>query len=1282
MKQTKSRMSKSIVAVLSTAVLFCATLVAIPAYAAPVSVIVTGNFLSQKTNCDNWAKECPDTEMENSVEQPEVYQKTLTVPAGSWEYKIKADENWYSNVGNSNMAISVETDTEVTFQLDTRTGHVGLKLDRPEKPYSSDDDALIQTPVRNGTGENFYFVLTDRFNNGNIENDKAGLGDDRMKSGFDPTDKAFYHGGDIAGLRAKLDYIQDMGMTSLWLTPSFKNQPVQGTGKDASAGYHGYWITDFTQIDPHLGTNDELKALIDDAHARGIKVYFDIIVNHTADLVQFEGFENNGNVPYKSIAQFPYKDAQGNVFDITEHAGKSTFPQLDAHTSFPYIPKRVGNIVPDELSDVTLYHNRGNGTWESGGEDFTFGDFYTLDDLMTENPKVVTAMTDIYSTWANFGVDGFRIDTAKHVNFPFWKQWTKSIKDNATNEKFFMFGEVYNFDAQDLAPYARNTDMDATLDFGWQNSALDYLKGGSAQRLSGIYAADDLYTTPHSAAEDMPTFLGNHDMGRIGFLLRGKDNVLQREILGHELMFLTRGQPVVYYGDEQGFVGSGADKDARQSLFATKVTEYQNQQLVDGTMLGQGDHYNQSAPVYTKIKNVAKLRKDYPALNGGAQVELYADQGPGIYAFARVDRTEKIEHIVAVNNTNENKTASFPTLTSNAHYEALYGTQTPVDSSDKVEITVPAFGAVVYRANKTIGGVDNSDMTLTPEKLQSVQAKPRALDGQPTVTSALAEVKANVAAHRWTETSFAWRVIGEDQWHNLGVATGDKPRVFHDVDGIKPGTLVEYRAVSVDATGEKVATSSYASVNLDQSEIGAVEDNPLANRVFIPGTHNVAMGCSGIWKQDCPQAELKLDPASGWYTASYNLPAGEYDYKVSLNGKWDESYGEKGGVRGVSSVEGGQNSHYSLGSDQKVTFFYNPDTHEFYNTAQRSSWTLPGSFNKALGCTGGVNGGDWDPACLVTLMADPENDGVFIYETLAIPAGDYAVKAVENFNWNNTNIGCPGHQNDNCPFTAQENKMTRFTLDTKNKTLTISAVDPTKYIEYQTHWLSPDTFAWPTQLGNDGTWELYWASNGGIKFDDGISGFEGHVALTKDTRGLSTELKKMDPQLRDYTALHPEKPIENIEKVLTGQLVVVYKNPRGVPLYAGGVQIPRVLDALYADSAAKRSQGVSFDDGVPSLALWAPTAKTVKLRLFDEPGKNGVVEDKFTEHTMTRQDDGTWTITGKAEWKNRPYQYDVEVYVPEIATVSSQPDQKAKAETIQHNIVTDPNSVALAVNST
>ena len=187
------------------------------------------------------------------------------------------------------------------------------------------------------TDERFYFVMADRFNNGSTANDDGGLGADPMVSGFDPARKGFYNGGDLKGLREKIDYIQGLGTTSIWLTPSFKNKAVQP--EDKSAGYHGYWITDFTQIDPHLGTNEELKALIDEAHSRGMKVYFDIITNHTADVIGYKyEDEAKDRAAYISKDTDPYLNAAGVPFDDRDYAGTEDFPALDAATSFPYTP--------------------------------------------------------------------------------------------------------------------------------------------------------------------------------------------------------------------------------------------------------------------------------------------------------------------------------------------------------------------------------------------------------------------------------------------------------------------------------------------------------------------------------------------------------------------------------------------------------------------------------------------------------------------------------------------------------------------------------------------------------------------------------------------------------------------------------------------------------------------------------------------------------------------------------------------------------------------------------
>ncbi|MFI6394506.1 alpha-amylase family glycosyl hydrolase [Nonomuraea sp. NPDC050540] len=370
------------------------------------------------------------------------------------------------------------------------------------------DESLARDAARNELSrERFYFAMTDRFANGDPANDRGGLRGDRQSTGFDPADKGYYQGGDLKGLIAGLDYIQGLGTTALWITPAFQNRPVQ----QDSAGYHGYWITDFTRIDPHLGTNAEMKQLVKLAHRRGMKVFFDIITNHTADVIDYA----EGSRAYRSKGAYPYVDTEGRPFDDRDHAGRETFPEVGAG-SFPYTP--VGSRTaktPRWLNDPAMYHNRGDSTFT--GESSEYGDFSGLDDLWTERPEVVQGMIDIYRTWVKeTGVDGFRIDTAKHVNMEFWERFSPAVNRG----RFFVFGEVFSSDPAFTSRYSTRGGMDATLDFPFQDAARSYAGGkGGAAKLSALYAADDHHLDADSNAASLPTFLGNHDMGRIGHFL-------------------------------------------------------------------------------------------------------------------------------------------------------------------------------------------------------------------------------------------------------------------------------------------------------------------------------------------------------------------------------------------------------------------------------------------------------------------------------------------------------------------------------------------------------------------------------------------------------------------------------------------------------------------------------------------------------------------------------------------------------------------------------------------
>lgn len=391
-------------------------------------------------------------------------------------------------------------------------------------PAPPPDAGLAAEPARHDlTREQFYFVLPDRFANGDPRNDRGGLTGSRLETGLDPTDKGFYQGGDLKGLTDRLDYIKGLGTTAIWMAPIFKNQPVQGTGKDASAGYHGYWITDFTQVDPHFGTNADLERLIDKAHGKGMKVFFDVIANHTADVVDYR----EASYGYLSKGAFPYLTEDGVPFDDSAYAdGKKKFPAVDADSfpRTPFVPAAKKNLKsPAWLNDPVMYHNRGDSTF--AGESSDQGDFFGLDDLWTERPEVVEGMEKIYEKWVrDFDIDGFRIDTVKHVDTGFWTQWATALDKYAARhgrKDFFMFGEVYSADTAITSPYVTRGRLDATLDFPLQEAIRSYAsQGAGAGRLGSVFGDDYRYTTDKANAYEQVTFLGNHDMGRFGTFLK------------------------------------------------------------------------------------------------------------------------------------------------------------------------------------------------------------------------------------------------------------------------------------------------------------------------------------------------------------------------------------------------------------------------------------------------------------------------------------------------------------------------------------------------------------------------------------------------------------------------------------------------------------------------------------------------------------------------------------------------------------------------------------------
>jgi alpha-amylase len=776
------------------------------------------------------------------------------------------------------------------------------------------------------TDQNFYFVMADRFQNGSTANDQGGLppGKSEGQSGFDPTGKGWYHGGDLQGLRSKLDYIKRLGTTAIWLTPSFKNKAVQDNNGFPSAGYHGYWITDFTQIDPHLGTNDDLRALVRDAHGLGIKVYFDIISNHTADVIRYQ---EGGAPAYISKDQYPYRTAAGTVFDDRDFAGTSSFPALAPSgqpacppsgplQSFPYHPcvpdgtppylLNEQNVkVPAWLNDVSLYHNRGNTTFV--GENSQYGDFFGLDDLFTENPKVVDGMIDIYKFWIReFRVDGFRMDTMKHVDDPFWQRFAPAIERYARSQgirDFYMFGEVAeDFDVNITSHYPIHDDVQGVLDFLFQMSAVDFAaKSLPTDSLRDFFLKDDYYTDGDSNAYNLPTFLGNHDRGRIGMFVRNanpgasEDELLRRDRLAHQLMYFARGNPVIYYGDEQGFTGAGGDQDARQDMFPSQSPQYNNlsdpipgddgagnNDNIGSDETPMDDNFDEDHPLYRGLKRLAAVTERHPALRDGAQQSRYSSSAPGVYAFSRISRSHRREYVVALNNAETSASASIPTYVGHSRWKKVYGNgpRRLWSGGDKrLDVTLAPLSVVVYKAKRHIP--------------RSRSAPSISLDVPATGRDRL-EVRANLGASKFSEVTFLAKV-GHGSWKDIGTDDNAPYRVFHDVSDIAPGTTVRYRAIVLDnahhkrSSGVRSATISQPSIEITAPPEGSNVRGATDVSANVVPEHSTDVVVFERQIGTGPWTVVARDDSSPVYsfhdTFSLDLPTGTpIRYRATLNG--------------------------------------------------------------------------------------------------------------------------------------------------------------------------------------------------------------------------------------------------------------------------------------------------------------------------------------------------------------------------------------------------------------
>lgn len=429
-----------------------------------------------------------------------------------------------------------------------------------------------------GTHEPFaehavYFVMTDRFVNGDPSNDHRDQGGalrtfDLSTPGAPPgeSDNVGYLGGDYRGLLDHADYIREMGFGAVWITPIVDNPDEQFTGGDpvtwkgfftdrGKSGFHGYWGVNFFVEDEHLPSAGlHFREFTDGMRAKGLKTVLDIVANH----------------------------------------GSPSFSMPKDQPKFGEIYDRDGRLVGDhqnlEPEQLDPAHNPLHAFF------FAKKDLAQLSNVDDTNPVVRDYFVDAYSHWIDEGADAFRIDTIRHVGLPFWKEFSDRIR--AKRPGFFLFGEAFDHDATRIAPFtlAENGAI-SVLDFPLK-AELVKVFGREDADYGEIAKALFLKDGPYRNVYELMTFYDNHDMARLD---ASDDGFID----AHNFLFTARGIPVIYYGSESGFMRGTAEHAGNRNFFG-----------VEGIAAAK------ASLIRTALMEVAEVRRSSIALQRGVQLPI------------------------------------------------------------------------------------------------------------------------------------------------------------------------------------------------------------------------------------------------------------------------------------------------------------------------------------------------------------------------------------------------------------------------------------------------------------------------------------------------------------------------------------------------------------------------------------------------------------------------------------------------------------------------------------
>lgn len=428
--------------------------------------------------------------------------------------------------------------------------------------------------------------------------------------------KGHFHGGDAKGLAAQLDEIASLGVNALWITPVVRNTPgfVTGAGFPDWA-YHGYWADDFLSLDPRFGSENDFRELVAACHARGVRVLLDVVYNH---------------------------------------AGYDSRYTKDPATKGWFRTNEKGDCGQDDVTSCVA----------------------GLPDFRTEDPAVAKYLLDAQIAWAKkLGVDGFRLDTVKHVAHDFWTEHRKRTREEV-GKGFFLLGEVWGGDPQVLDPWFERDEMDAGFDFAFQGNALAFVEG------RGRTLAFDRYLKSREKVRSgylLSHFLSSHDVPGGLFQLGGNVELFR---LAAVLQMTTAGIPTIYYGEEVGRPGGDWPENRSDMPWGPRDVK-------------PGAGLPRNAALRADYVKLVSIRKARPALRRGTHQGLVT-QGDG-YVFLRRDETSRDAVAVAVNRGAEPVPVSFPAPAEwgGAAPKDLFGGLAVTAADGNVSLTLPPRGAAI-----------------------------------------------------------------------------------------------------------------------------------------------------------------------------------------------------------------------------------------------------------------------------------------------------------------------------------------------------------------------------------------------------------------------------------------------------------------------------------------------------------------------------------------------------------------------------------------------------------